>query len=202
MPISESAPHAHQFWELSNPFDDRFAYAQLTLPVEVDRWSLLLGEWTPFAAVPAKWATKKRQADIVWADALLVMVSDRIVTLFASHGVSGWRTVETTLTGAGGRYHILVIEGRAGAMRYTQPPNTPVLPGERRPGWRMNFDLDTWDGSDVFVAEGTIYLIVTERVQRLLEQERICNVESTRLDQVLVSDLIVSTLPEYRQQQP
>jgi hypothetical protein len=58
-------------------------------------------------------------------------------------------------------YQGLIVTGRCGSTRANR-----VLP----------LDLQSWDGSDVFVREGTGEVYVTERVRNALEDARITNV--------------------------
>ncbi len=41
----------------------------------------------------------------------------------------------------------------------------------------MPLDLDTWDGSDIFLLKGTAYAFLTKRVKEIMEKSKLTNIE-------------------------
>ncbi|MEI6511383.1 MAG: hypothetical protein WCO25_05085 [Candidatus Uhrbacteria bacterium] len=45
----------------------------------------------------------------------------------------------------------------------------------------MFFDKETWDGTDLFIPEGTAMVVVSEPVKLAIEKAKLTNVECNRL---------------------
>lgn len=135
-----------------------------------------------------------RLGDIISTElAVIWLVSDKIVELFQREGITGWKTYPVELTGKGGvpvtGYHGLAVTGRCGPIdprRSVLKTLPPLVPGgeERRVRLGLYFDMDTWDGSDIFVATNNNRVIVVERVKELLERNNIRGCEFDRLTEV------------------
>lgn len=123
----------------------------------------------------------------------LTIVSDKFVDVLLEHGFSGWTTFPvgvqqqdgTQLQGLSG----LAVNGRCGpiddslSQRITLPP--PVAGGRSAPGLLgLCFKPESWDGSALFVAEGSTSVFVTEPVKDALERARITNVAFHRLSDI------------------
>ena len=48
----------------------------------------------------------------------------------------------------------------------------------------VEFDVETWDGSDFFCAEGTFAIMCTERMKNILEENKITNLKLGRNDEI------------------
>lgn len=112
----------------------------------------------------------------------LYLVSNKIIKLFNSNAVSGWKSIPVRIKGYDDyNYYILTITGRCSALDLTKSetfikgPLTPTgKPFEAKRG--LYFDLGSWDGSDVFTPEKTMFIFVTEKVKRLLVKIKATNV--------------------------
>lgn len=105
------------------------------------------------------------------------LVTNKVVDMLSSNGITGWKTypVEVTtrdnvhITGFNG----FTITGRCKAVKPSliednimiTPPykNAPTYPGYK--GFPL--DLATWDGSDIFILEHTLYKFVTDKVKNI-----------------------------------
>lgn len=158
---------------------------------------LLLARVRPTAPVVFRRDTGSRPMDLVGTTSVATtLVSDRFVAVLADVGADGWTTYPVRVLDRAGAviagYHGLAVTGRAGPLDrgrtrvVARPPQAPAggVTYEER-GWY--FDPATWDGTDVFAAEGTRAVCVTDRVRRALEGAGATNVAFTRLSHRLVT---------------
>jgi hypothetical protein len=141
-------------------------------------YELAVGEIMP--AQPVRFAIRGRQkvGDVVGTGfAGLDLVSPRMVRCLTEHGFTGWRTFPVRIEGqrapelAG--FAALSVTGRCGPIDYSMsetvvlPP--PVPEGRAMPHRRGLFPLPgSWDGSDLFTPEDTLFTCVTARVRDAL----------------------------------
>jgi hypothetical protein len=119
------------------------------------------------------------------------LVSERVITLLRDAGFTGWRTYDVELVGHDGApipgYYGLAIHGRCGPIDYSKSEEIPTItPGGVSSHWfGLYFDPDTWDGSDLFMPEGTSgWIFVVDDVKRAFEKAKIKNVEFTNLVEI------------------
>jgi hypothetical protein len=114
----------------------------------------------------------------------LLLVSDKTIGVLS--GFSGWTTYPVEVYGKRGElipgYHGLAVTGRCGPIDYTKSTprvcEPPIPGGGRSRQWfGLCFDEKTWDGSDIFVPEGTHMNVVVEAVKVALEKAKITNIE-------------------------
>jgi hypothetical protein len=155
--------------------------------------AILKGAEEPRAKLAFRAMKGTRPADLMGTTLLsLRLISQRCADLLLDNRFTGWRTHPVHLRDKRGDaiegYHCLVITGRAGSIDASRsrieldPPPVPrgaatyVEIG-------MYFDPDSWDGSDIFVPQGTTAICVSERVKDAVERERITNVQFTALSE-------------------
>ena len=69
---------------------------------------------------------------------------------------------------------------RSKGRHVRRPP--PVPEGKAYDAWiGMYFDPATWDGSDIFISEGSTTTIVTSRLKEQLESADVTNIRFTPL---------------------
>jgi hypothetical protein len=112
------------------------------------------------------------------------LVSARFVGVLNAHGFTGWRTFAVTIEEPEEipDYFVLGVTGRCGPIddalsdRIIIPP--PVPQGRPSPGLRgLCFAPETWDGSDIFLAENYNGHFVTTAVKDAIEVAGLANVE-------------------------
>ena len=151
------------------------------------RWdsnALFRGDWDPPRPLRFKRAEGSIPLDFVQTTLFVpYLVSDRVVEALSD--LSGWRTFAVDFEG----YHGLSITGRSGppvdewSEEVTIPPRAPGgRPGRRLKG--LYFDPDEWDGSDVFVPDGTAFVIVRGAVADALRKIGATNVLLTPLPEL------------------
>lgn len=117
------------------------------------------------------------------------LISDRMKSLLEEYHITGWICYPIELydkknvliTG----YHGFSITGRAGAMDVKNQPIVEKNYREDGPICKVYkggfFDIDTWDGSDIFILDNSYWVIVTARVVELLKKHKITALEFERL---------------------
>lgn len=155
---------------------------------------LAWGEEHPSAPIEFVRDEGRRPRDLIGTTyATLVLVSDRLLSLLEEHGFTGWATFPARVLLDDGDelkgYHGFAVTGRCGPIddslseEITIP--SPVPGGRAGSGLRgLCFPPETWDGSDVFTAEGYTGIFVVERVKEALEQAQITNVDLRRLSEI------------------
>jgi len=128
--------------------------------------------------------------DLIWTGWLLPLVSTRVLSTLRQMNITGWTTYSVELYDKRGKpipgYHGLAITGRCGAIDRSRSRKVrhPIMPGTSPADfWQgLFFKDDRWDGSDIFLPEGTGHKFVTQRVKNALESLKIPNIMFERLD--------------------
>ena len=125
--------------------------------------------------------------------AVLALVSERFIAVLEANGFTGWATYPIEIYDERGHavpgYHGLAVTGRAGPIDNDLSPvmivPAPVPGGEALPHRiGMRFWPETWDGSDVFVPDGTAAIFVTEAVRNALVKAKVTNIRLQRITEV------------------
>lgn len=132
-----------------------------------------------------------KPGDVIWTTvALPVLVSERLVGILHEGRFTGWDVTPVALQGKSGEhlsgYYFLRVRGRCGSIDYAQSKKfDKVYPGGVFPAWKgLYFDSTTWDGADVFTAEGSGFQFVVEAVRAAIQKAKVKNVLFERLDEV------------------
>ncbi len=158
-------------------------------PVDMDL-PLARGDFQPAKPVRFGYHMGRRRTDFLRCGLPVIsLASDRFIDILKAGGFSGWRTFPVTILGKDKQeisgYSGLAITGRCGPLdnprceRKTRPAKWPAV--RAVPAWYgLYFDLSTWDGSDLFMPEGTGFIFVTEPAKSALEKAKITNKHLTR----------------------
>ena len=157
-----------------------------------DSCALYAAQWRPSSPIvfrSKKGASGSRAYDLIGTThVILKLISARVVSALAPF--TGWTTYPVEVYGRKGElipgYRGLAVTGRCGPIdnRRSQPRICPPPVPQGQPVRRwfgLYFDSATWDGSDVFVPEGTGLTVVTEAVKVALQHNKITNVEFCQL---------------------
>ncbi len=83
---------------------------------------------------------------------------------------------------------MLTVLGRCGIIDYSKseriikqpfPPNGAFV--EVKIG--LHFEIHSWDGSDIFTPENSLFVFITKRVKEIIENNKISNIEITCLNE-------------------
>jgi hypothetical protein len=122
--------------------------------------------------------------------AVLLIVSDDFLRVLSENSFTGWRTYPVHIRAFGKEvvgYHGLAITGRAATPDWSRSPvvdRLPFVPGGQPYKTHIGIFItgNLWDGSDLFLPEGTSLVIVRQRVADALRQARVSNVLLRQLD--------------------
>ena len=119
-----------------------------------------------------------------YADSIFA-ISEKVVDVLSTNNVTGWKTYpvevytqeDELIRGFNG----FTITGRCGAVKPSLCEEVIIPPtykgGPSVPGYKGDpLDLDTWDGSDIFILEHTVYKYATAKVKNVLSKLKNSNV--------------------------
>ena len=174
-PHSKKFPGYTQVYRLVEPGAGRQFRASLDMS-HSEALAVLSGDPPDNSPIGARWAMgASSPGDVVWTtSALPLLISERLVRRLREARYSGWEVTPVSLLGKKGEplppYFFLQLNGRCGPIDYRQSRRiNKTYPGGVFPAWRgLYFDPNTWDGSDLFMAEGTGFKFVVEAVRETL----------------------------------
>ncbi len=108
-------------------------------------------------------------ADVIrFENSLNFVISKKMKNLLDQNRITGWGDFPIKIEGIKDDYFIFQNLSKAGHILNLDDVNNYVT--ENR-----EFDLNTWDGSDIFNLENTLLNVCTERVKDILEKAKITN---------------------------
>lgn len=134
-----------------------------------------------FLSKDSEYMKNKRMTDFLNTDGLAhkFIVTDKVLEVLSSNNITGWKTYPVEIYDKNenyiGGYHGLSIIGRCEAVKpslaepWINSYGEKVLKG-------LPLDLDTWDGSDVFLLQGTSRVFVTARAKKIIEKNKLTNI--------------------------
>lgn len=159
--------------------------------------TLLRSEATRDEPILARWAMgASKPKDVIWTTlALPILISERLLGILRGGRFSGWDAVPVELRGKTGeilsRYYFMSVRGCCGSINYGESRRLErIYPGGVFPVWRgLYFDPVTWDGSDLFMADGSGFKFVVEAVKDALQEANVKNVLFEPLEEVELASL-------------
>ena len=127
----------------------------------------------PHLSFPNGYYTNKKFADFINADCLdsEIICSDRVIELLLDNNIKGWKTYPVEIYDMKenyvGGYNGFSVIGRCGAIK----PSLSEVFVDYNEKALLGFplDLDTWDGSDIFILEHTVYKYASQKAKKVLE---------------------------------
>ena len=105
----------------------------------------------------------------------LCLISDRFRRILEDTGMTGWKSYPIVLYDRKGNqikgYNGFSVVGRAGKMQKYETP--PIEMGYSPESSGYHFDIKTWDGSDLFITEGSWHVIASKQFIKLLVENKI-----------------------------
>jgi hypothetical protein len=165
----------------------------------VDDWKLANASWRPARPIRFKQYMGRGLEDYITGGCVgYRFLSERAIRAFEAEGITGLSTYPVEIFNQEGvpvlGYQGVSVIGRCGpilnerSQRIIVPPISGAREkglGKAQPGWRgIYFDPDTWDGSDIFLAEGTIAFYATDRVREVVEKHGLTNISFDPLSEI------------------
>ncbi|WP_143751757.1 hypothetical protein [Maribacter sp. 6B07] len=131
----------------------------------------------------------KSLSDIIWTtNAFPFIVSKRIIDLFKSNGITGWKIYDVHILSKNNelidqKYYGLIITGRCGYQDYSQSSIVMDKIGITTEPHAKGFYFKNnyWDGTDLFMCEtdengeSTMFRFCSQKVVDLIKKEKIKN---------------------------
>lgn len=148
------------------------------------------------APISVKLGSRGELGDVVWV-ATNPIVRNRVFDALSNEGITGWQSYPVDLRASSGRmipgYQGLAISGRCASISIDKDHHAELVyednPRGRFPHYRgLSFTKDSWDGTDIFVgADGrTDWIVMSERLSRLVKALKVTHVETTAISDVTV----------------
>jgi len=184
-------PPSHEFYHLSNFWTDQLIVAdsrdQLDIP------AVFRGELIPDTPLNFNVQLGTRFADLLGTGyAGIYLVSERFAAALSQSQFTGWRILQAAILQPDNKlnssYGLLSVLGRCGVIDANKsrvvslPSKSPTGQSLFRFGY--HFDYASWDGTDIFLPQGTRLTFLTDRVRVALEQANLDNVVLTNINEV------------------
>jgi len=154
---------------------------------------LFHGKYFLSGTIPLTKFCGNRNLDLVNAANGLFLLSNRIIEIFKNNQITGWNSLPAEIHMGKGEiindYSLLTIHSKLVKIEYENSENVlkqPFTPAGK-PIWikrGLPFDINKWDGSDIFSAENTLFTFITEKVQNLLIENKCTNIKIERTTEV------------------
>jgi hypothetical protein len=105
---------------------------------------------------------------IHFMDDMNFAISKRVKELLEANAVTGWKCFPIVIKDLPEEYYAFQNMGCAGRILNLEDINNRV--SENR-----EFDINTWDGSDIFNLDNTLLNVCTPRVKEILEKAKLTN---------------------------
>ena len=128
--------------------------------------------------------------DTGWAS--LYLISDKMKAALEENDLTGWKVFVVKVLDKQDReingYHGLSITGRCGKINYNKSeivekrlvPNGPLVKYYKG----LHIGLEEWDGTDFFLPEKTLWIIVTKTAAEALIKNKLTNIKFENLPEI------------------
>lgn len=140
----------------------------------------------------------KKWNDVINAGSVgLYLLSQRFIELLKNNNISGWKSFDVVIKSKNGEeitnYFGLSIIGKGGKIDYSRSSviEKRIVPNGLMVKYYkgMFFRQEEWSSSDFFIPEDTLHIIISKKVQRLIEENKITN--------AVIQNITEYEIPEY-----
>ncbi|SHN45106.1 hypothetical protein [Chitinophaga sp. CF418] len=166
----------------------------------IDGYKFLRGELDLDAPIHfSKNMGKKKYDAIHGGDVGVQLFHNRLFEAFKSENVTGYHAIPALINlkeGVLEDYSCLVIAGRASGIDDYKGEivrKGPFVAGGQPDYFKKGiyFDETTWDGSDIFLLDGKLFIAVTPKVKGIIEKLRMTNIDLKGIEE---EEIPVTTL--------
>jgi hypothetical protein len=126
------------------------------------------------------------------------LLSSRIIDLLFDNNITGWKAHPAIIYDKKNRiidgYFLFEIIGKSGVIDWNKSDKFKKQFVSNAPFAEMVRgiypDLSFWDGSDIFMAEGSLFIFMTEKVKDLFIKNRVTNVNITKTTEFEMIELL------------
>jgi hypothetical protein len=166
--------------QMSSFYSFRWAQAKNEIliepTIEYDDRELFYGRLTIEEPFETKVGEGKKLYDIAhFEDPFNFSISEKVHRLLKDAAATGWKIYEISIKGIDKKYFGFLVTGKCGPLK--RPATAGFVQG-------VEFEIETWDGSDFFCAEGTLGVMCTERIKDILIKNKITNLKLGRIDTI------------------
>ncbi|MEP0005897.1 MAG: hypothetical protein ABJ387_00495 [Balneola sp.] len=158
--LSHSTRSIDLFYEVIEPYND----------VDLFKCSISLA-----SPLPVKKSQGYYENDVIrLQDPFNFLISNRLKTLLLSSCISGWRTYDVVIGGKlSENYSGFCIKGRCGSR--LRPKEKGFING-------IQFEIDTWDRSDIFIPNDSLTIFCTKKVKQVFAELKLKNIVFQRIE--------------------
>lgn len=141
-----------------------------------------------------KWLSGSNECDLIsCGSAFTYLISDKFLDVLRNYNFSGWDIFPVKVFDKNKNilrgYNGLSIIGRSGEINNNLSIKKRIeSKSSNQKGYESYFgkffDLNSWDGSDFFIPNGTFLIYVTENVRKALEKEELSNIEFKSISEI------------------
>lgn len=171
-------------------FDTSFSEVPICMVNEKLDWEtsckILKGDYTGVELpISFKQSSGKKWTDVLNPNSVsMYIVSQKFIELLEMNNITGWKSYPVILFNKEGKevcgYFGLSVVGRSGGVDYRK---SEVYEKQLAPNGTRNkyykglyIDFEQWDGSDFFIPENTLHIIITEKVKEVITKYKITNI--------------------------
>jgi hypothetical protein len=123
--------------------------------------------------------------DLIFQNVSSFLFSSKIINLLLENNITGWKAYPAVIYDKKSNiidgYSLFEVTGKCSTIDWNKSekfkkqfvPNAPFADMLRG----IYPDLSTWDGSDIFMVEGKLFMFVTEKIKSIFTKNKITNVE-------------------------
>jgi len=177
--------NATKFYVLSDKDTKGALNAALSI-TGVSTGDLFHGKYFPSGSIPLTKFSGNRNLDLVNAANGLFLLSNRVIEILKNNHITGWKSLPAEIHMGKGEiindYSLLTIHSKLVKIEYEKSERVikqPFTPAGK-PIWinrGLPFDINGWDGSDIFSAENSLLTLITEKVHNLLIENKCTNIK-------------------------
>lgn len=148
---------------------------------DFDEWEVTRGERIlPEYALCYPCMGRKYYDIIIPSRVCPFVVSGKIIDALTENNITGWKATSVRIAGKEDlRYYVLMITGRCGPVDYAKSEriiqkspggiDCPYIRG-------LYFEPESWDGTDIFVADNVSWIFCTGKVKKVIERIKATNI--------------------------
>lgn len=122
----------------------------------------------------------------------LYLISKKTLDIFKKNSFTGWNVFPIEVFDKKGKeiknYYGFSVTGRCGSISFDKSKSikkqfSPNSPFENY-YIGLYIGLDRWDGSDIFIPEGSLHIIMSKKLKIIMEKEKVSNIEFLNLSKI------------------